>query len=85
MKLWFTAALHQQGLALNTDQGATASVAFERGGSRLLAVDDRGNGFSWPTAVSDWEARACAVAGRNPTPQEWSALGIGHAYSNVCP
>ena len=85
VKLWFTAALHQQGLAFNTDQGATASVAFERGGSRLLAVDDRGNGFSWPTAVSDWEARACAVAGRNPTPQEWSALGIGHAYSNVCP
>ena len=85
VRLWFTATLQQQGPALSIDQAATASAAFERDGNHLLAVDDAGHGFTWPTSVTAWERRACAVAGRNLTRQEWSQLIIGRPYTTVCP
>jgi WD40 repeat protein len=85
VKLWFTATLQQQGSVLNTDQGATASAVFERGVNRLLAVDDAGNGFTWPMSSPAWEHRACDVAGLNLTRQEWSQLIIGRSYASLCP
>ena len=51
----------------------------------LLAVDDAGTGFIWPTALSGWEHQACNVAGRNLSRREWSQLIIGHTYAPVCP
>ena len=84
IKLWSTYTLQQEGTALNTDQGATTTAAFEPGGVGLLVVDDHGNGFTWPTSLSAWEQRACAVAGRNLTPAEWSRFVAGHAYTRVC-
>jgi WD40 repeat protein len=85
VKLWFTGTLEQQGSALTTDPGASSSVTFEPSGDRLLAFADDGSGFAWPTSVSAWEHRACAVAGRNLTRREWSQLVTGHGYATVCP
>jgi DNA-binding SARP family transcriptional activator/WD40 repeat protein len=85
VKLWFTATLQQQGSVLSTDQGATASVVFERDVNRLVAVDDAGKGFTWPTSLDAWEDQACAVAGRNLTRREWSQLIIGRTYAPICP
>lgn len=85
IKLWLTRALQQVGPALDTDQGATETVAFEPGGGGLLAVDDDGGGFTWPASLSGWEHRACAVAGRGLTRQEWARLGTGGGYTSVCP
>jgi WD40 repeat protein len=85
VKLWFTATLQQQGSALSVDQGGTASAAFEPDGDHLLAVDDAGHGFTWPTSLTAWERRACTVAGRNLTRQEWSQLITARRYTSVCP
>ena len=85
VKLWSTSTLQQEGTALNTDQGATTSAAFEPGGAALLVVDNHGNGFTWPTSIAAWKQRACTVAGRNLTPQEWSRFVTGHPYAKVCP
>ena len=71
--------------ALSIDQGATASAALERGGDHLLAVDDAGHGFTWPTSLMAWERRACTVAGRNLSREEWSQLITGRPYTPVCP
>lgn len=85
VKLWFTATLRVQGTALNTDQGSTATATFDPDRNRLLAVDDQGNTFAWPTSLAAWERQACAVAGRNLSRQEWSQLIVGQPYTTVCP
>jgi WD40 repeat protein len=85
VKLWFTGTLRQQGSTLSTEPGATSSAAFEPHGDGLVAVDDHGTGFAWPTSLPSWEHQACMVAGRNLTRQEWSELIIGQAYGTVCP
>ncbi len=85
MKLWLTASEQQQGPSLATAAGATPAVAFEPRGRGLLVVDDRGGVFSWPTAVSAWQRRACQVAGRNLTLAEWARDIPGLPFAAVCP
>jgi WD40 repeat protein len=85
VKLWSTSALQQEGVALNTDPGATSTAAFEPGDAGLLVIDDRGNGFTWPTSIATWGQHACAVAGRNLTRDEWTRYLPGHSYTRVCP
>jgi len=83
VKLWFEPTLQQEGPALHTDAG-TAAVAFAARGRGLLDVQDTGRAFSWPTALSDWEARACQVAGRNFTREEWVRLVAQPRFAPVC-
>ena len=83
-KLWFGSNLQQQGTAL-TPEVDTASTAMFIGGHRLLVVDGHGNGFLWPTSLADWEQRACWVAGRNLTRDEWAQFLPGRTYAPVCP
>jgi DNA-binding SARP family transcriptional activator/WD40 repeat protein len=83
VKLWFSSTLQQEGPALGTD-GGTAAVAFAGRGHGLLDVQDTGRAFSWPTSLSDWEARACQVAGRNFTREEWVRLVAQPGYAPVC-
>ena len=85
VKLLSSPTLQQEGTALNTEQGAATTVAFEPGGTGLLAVDDHGNGFTWPTSLAAWERRACTVAGRNLTRAEWARYLPGQSYTRVCP
>ena len=84
VKLWSASTL-QQGATLNTEPDASTTAAFEPSGAALIVVDDHGNGFTWPTSIAAWEQRACTVAGRNFTRQEWSRFVTGHRYARVCP
>jgi WD40 repeat protein len=83
-KLWFLATLQQEGPALPTEAGTASAVAFAAGGRGLLDVQDTGHAFVWPTALSDWELRACQVAGRNFTREEWVRLVAQPRYAPVC-
>jgi WD40 repeat protein/DNA-binding SARP family transcriptional activator len=85
VRLWSTSTLQQQGTPLDTDRGATTTAALGPGGQRLLVINDRNNGFIWPTSPAAWEQRACAVAARNLTRQEWARFVTGHRYAKVCP
>ena len=85
VKLWSASTLQQAGATLNTEQDASTTAAFEPSGAALIVVDDHGNGFTWPTSIAAWEQRACTVAGRNFTRQEWSRFVTGHRYAKVCP
>ena len=84
VKLWFLPTLQQEGPALRTDAGAGATVAFAARGHGLLDVQDTGGAFVWPTTLSDWERRACQVAGRNFTREEWVRLVAQPRYAPVC-
>jgi DNA-binding SARP family transcriptional activator/WD40 repeat protein len=85
VKLFATSTLQQQGTTLNTDERAGSTAMFGPRGSSLIVVDDRGDAFTWPTSLAGWEQRACAIAGRNLTREEWSRYLPGQAYSRVCP
>jgi WD40 repeat protein len=84
VKLWSTSSLQQEGPALSAVHGSDSTAAFAAGG-RLLVVQDRGDAFSWPTALGTWERRACAVAGRNLTRPEWARLVARPNYARICP
>jgi DNA-binding SARP family transcriptional activator/WD40 repeat protein len=85
VKLFATSTLQQEGATLNTDQRAASTATFEPRSNSLLVINDHGNGFTWPMSLTVWEQRACAVAGRNLTPKEWSRYLPGQRYTPVCP
>ena len=85
VKLWASSTLQQEGTGLTTEQGVATSAMFEPGGKGLLAVDGHGHGFTWPTSLTAWEQRACAVAGRSLTHAEWTRYLPGQSYTQVCP
>ena len=84
-KLFATSTLQQEGATLNTYQPAASTATFEPRSNSLLVINDHGNGFTWPMSLTAWEQRACAVAGRNLTPGEWSRYLPGQGYTPVCP
>ena len=85
VELFATSTLQQDGATLNTDQHTASAATFALHGSSLLVINDHGNVFTWPMSLTAWEQRACAVAGRNLTPQERSRYLPGQGYTPVCP
>src|SRR5262249_4234257 len=84
VKLWSTSTLQQEGPDLGTDLRATSAIAFEASSTGLVAADDRGDVFIWPTSLATWEQRACAIAARNLSRKEWSRFIPEVPYRTVC-
>ncbi len=64
--------------------GRPAAAAFTPDGRRVVVVSDTGAGWVWDVDPSDWLERACAVAGRSFTLQEWQELLPGRPYHATC-
>ena len=60
------------------------AALFSPDGSRLFVVSDAGDGWAWDVDQSDWLTRACTVAGRNLTQQEWQQVLPGQPYEATC-
>ncbi len=58
-------------------------VAF-MGAGRLAAVYDTRQAKLWDVRPSSWLRRACAVAGRPLTRQEWADVLPGREYEPAC-
>lgn len=61
-----------------------AAAAFTPGGTRLIVVSDTGDGWIWDVDPASWLRRACTVAGRNFTVQEWQQILPDRAYQPTC-
>jgi WD40 repeat protein/DNA-binding SARP family transcriptional activator len=85
VKLFATSTLQQEGPTLTTEPGAASTATFAPHGSSLLVANNDGNAFTWPVSLTAMEQRACAIAGRNLTPQEWNQFVPGQSYSRICP
>jgi DNA-binding SARP family transcriptional activator/WD40 repeat protein len=57
---------------------------FTPDGHRVFVVSESGSGWVWDVDPSDWLERACAVAGRKLTPQEWHELLPDRPYHATC-
>jgi len=62
----------------------TVAALFTPDGRSVVVVSDTGAGWVWDVDPSDWLERACAVAGRNFTLQEWQELLPDRPYHATC-
>ena len=85
VKLFATSTLQQEGPTLNTPPGAASTATFAPRGNSLLVANDDGNAFTWPVTLTAMEQRACDIAGRNLTHQEWNQFVPGKSYTRICP
>jgi WD40 repeat protein/class 3 adenylate cyclase len=83
-RIWDTATLQQVGSDFPGGQGRWGAVAYTPDGRYLFSVFGDGTGYRWPVSLAAWEEHACAVAGRNFTPEEWRRFVGGRSYSRVC-
>ena len=64
--------------------GQFAAAAFTPDGHSVVVVSATGAGWVWDVDPSDWLERACAVAGRSFTPQEWQEFLPDRPYQATC-
>jgi WD40 repeat protein len=64
--------------------GRTVAAAFTPDGRSVVVISDTGAGWVWNVDQSDWLTRACQVAGRSFTPQEWQQFLPDRPYHATC-
>jgi WD40 repeat protein len=64
--------------------GRNAAASFTPDGRSVVVVSDTGAGWVWDVDPSDWLARACQVAGRSLTRQEWQEFLPDRPYHATC-
>ncbi|MDH4176701.1 MAG: hypothetical protein OEV72_03905, partial [Thermoleophilia bacterium] len=81
--LWDVATGSQIGPRL-TAGGRGAMVDFSPDGRRLVETHADGRGAVWDVDPESWERRACDVANRALTREEWEEFLPGRAYRPAC-
>ena len=81
--MWDTASLRQVATPLPLDFGASdARARFDADGRLVVVSGSTMRVFTVDTA--DWLARACAVAGRPLTEDDWSEVLPTRPYAPAC-
>ena len=83
VRLWDVASRHLIGRAL---PGPTAQgrVGFDPKGNQLVAVYGDGTGVVWDVDPDHWKQRACSVASRSLSREEWEELLPERSYQPAC-
>jgi hypothetical protein len=74
----------QIGTAL-TGNGPYPYVFYSPDGRRLLAISPVGPITLWDVDPESWKRRACSVAGRNLSRDEWRDFVGDRPYHATCP
>jgi WD40 repeat protein/DNA-binding SARP family transcriptional activator len=67
-----------------TGPPSPAVAAFDSTGHTLATAFQHGTVLLWDVDPASWQARACAVAGRRLTQQEWREFLPGRPYRPAC-
>jgi len=84
--LWDVAARKREIGTLVSDTEAVNALAFSRPGSKWLAsLSDDGTVRLWDVDPASWKARACRIANRSLTEDEWESFLPGRKRRPTCP
>ncbi len=83
MRLWDMAARRPFGAPFGTGMPVTAA-AFGHDGAALHTGHLDGSVVTWRLDLPFWEERICAIAGRDPTVEEWTRHLGGRPHRTVC-
>jgi WD40 repeat protein len=64
--------------------GRSAAAGFTLDGRSVIVISDTGEGWVWDVDQSHWLERACVVAGRSLTLQEWQEFLPDRPYHATC-
>jgi WD40 repeat protein len=82
--LWDVASRRQVGTALPGNAG-DFKILFYPNSRRLLAISFEGRVTRWDVDPESWKRRACDIAGRNLTRDEWRDFVGNTPYHATCP
>jgi hypothetical protein len=60
-------------------------LAFSPDGTRLIAGSGDGTVAVWDVGLRAWPSRACRIANRNLTQEEWAQYLGDMPYHKTCP
>jgi WD40 repeat protein/DNA-binding SARP family transcriptional activator len=61
------------------------SIAYRPDSRALVIASTDGRTWTAATRIDQWDDRACAIAGRNLTPEEWEQYFPNAPYERTCP
>jgi WD40 repeat protein len=82
-RLWDIASRRQIGLAL-PGPSVSANVGFDPNGTHVVTLYEDGTGVMWDVDPDHWKQRACSVAGRSLTREEWAELLPERGHQPAC-
>jgi WD40 repeat protein len=82
--LWDVETRKAIGTPVTVEPDTHVTAAFSPTGSHLFAVSTGSRGLRLDTSPESWKRRACLVAGRDLTAQEWDDALPGQPYRAVC-
>ncbi|HJV09579.1 MAG TPA: WD40 repeat domain-containing protein, partial [Acidimicrobiales bacterium] len=83
VSLWDLDSRRQLGRPLAGHTDLALGVVFVDGDTTLITSSWDGSLIFWDLRPSSWEAKACALAGRNLTRDEWDQF-VGGVYRRTC-
>jgi WD40 repeat protein len=84
VSLWDLGTRRQLGRPLAGHTDHAHGVAFADGGNTMITSSWDGSLIFWDLRPASWQAKACELAGRNLTQDEWRRF-VGGDYRRACP
>ncbi|MEZ4666893.1 MAG: protein kinase [Anaerolineae bacterium] len=82
--LWDTKENKQLGKPLMAHSDYINAIAFSPDGNTMISGGEDQKLIFWSMNINNWRLRACAIANRNLSPQEWEQYFNGIPYHKTC-